>query len=130
GRNSVERPEDERDRAVLLIRLARPGDRAARSMLPALEAAIQRDPDDVAAAESRGYALMLLNRSAEALAAFETVLTKSPNQELTLVGAASMAEALGQTETAIEYWRRAIAVNSWVPEYHHHFALLLVKKAS
>ena len=47
---------------------------------------------------------------------------------LALVGAAAMAETLGQTEAALDYWRRGVAANPWSPEYRRRFALLLVKR--
>ncbi len=131
GRPAPEGGADDRDRAIALVRAALGGDAAARSLrqvLPALDAAAGRDPDDLPAAEARGQALGLQGRWAEALAAFRAVLERSPDRELSLGGAATMAEALGQTDDAVGYWRRAAAVNPWPPEYRRSLALLLVKK--
>src|SRR5262249_45080801 len=72
--------------------------------------------------------LQLHSRSAEASAAFEALLARAPTRELALVGAASTAETVGKTDAALGYWRRAIAINPWVPDYRRSFALLLVKK--
>jgi hypothetical protein len=39
-----------------------------------------------------------------------------------------MAEASGQAGAAHPYWRRAITVNPWKPEYRRRLSLLLVKE--
>jgi predicted CXXCH cytochrome family protein len=126
--------EDDRDRGVALVQLARQGkvppSGGLDAALGALHAAAARDPQDTSAVEAEGYALGLLGRSTDALAAFERVLAHVPNHETALVGAASMAEALGRTETAGKYWRRAVAVNPWAPEYRRRLGLLLVKARS
>lgn len=132
GRSGVEEVETDRDRAVLLMELAVAGDassaKSVRSVLPVLEAACRCDPDDLPAGEARGYALALRNASDEALAAFQAVLDKAPDRELALAGAGLAAEALAQTETALAYWRRAVAVNPWSPGYRRSLALLSVKQ--
>ena len=123
--------EDDRDLGLALVKLALQGDAAAarivRRALPMLEAALERDPDDLSARESRGCALALGGRSAEALAAFEAVLANDPERELSLMGAASTAGALGQKEAELRYLRRAIAANPWAPDYRRNLVLLLVK---
>jgi tetratricopeptide (TPR) repeat protein len=130
-RKAAGKAEGERDLAVALVKLARRGMASAVSVLrrprPALETALQ-GPDDLLAAEARGFALWFEGRGAESLAAFEAVLARAPNQEEALVGAASAAEAVGQTETALGYWRRAVAANPWAPDYRRGLVLLLVKK--
>jgi tetratricopeptide (TPR) repeat protein len=119
---------------VALERLALGGDgaadRALRHVLPVLESACGRDPDDFPAGEARGYALALQERPAEALAAFEAVLARAPGRELALVGAATAAEALRRTDAALAYWRRAAAANPWASGYRHSLTLLLVKKGA
>src|SRR5207247_5463001 len=124
--------EDERDLAVALVTLALRGQASAARVhpraLPMLEAALQRDPEDRVVGEARGFALALQSRPAEALVAFEAVLARVPEREPALVGAASNAEALRQTEAALGYWRQAVAVNPWVPDYRRSLALLLVTK--
>jgi tetratricopeptide (TPR) repeat protein len=132
GRKGVDPAEDERCRAVALLKLALRGDpvapRAVGHAQSVLEAAVKRDPDDGAAGEALGYALTLQDHPAQALAAFRAVLARTPDRELTLVGAATAAEALGQTETALGHWRRAVAVNPWATGYRHSLTLLLLKK--
>jgi Flp pilus assembly protein TadD len=124
--------ESERALALALVRLAGraegPPPRPFRQALPALEAAVARDPDDLAAGEAKGQALARQNRAAEARAAFEAVLSRAPDRELALVGAGSMAEASGDADAAAGYWQRAVAANPWRPDYRRSLALLLVRK--
>jgi Flp pilus assembly protein TadD len=124
--------EQGRDLGLGLVKLALAGFpnavRPVRAVVPSLETAVRRDPDDLPAREALGNALMLLGRSAEARAAFDALLARAPDWELGLVGAAVMAERLGQTEDALDYWRRAVAVDPWASEYRRGRALLLVKK--
>jgi hypothetical protein len=126
--------EGERDLAVALVNRALARDasaaRAVGRALPLLEAAVRRDPDDFAAGEARGAALALPGRTAEALAACEAVLARAPGRELALAGAAANAEALGRTDAALGYYRRAAAANPWAPDYRRGLALLLVKKGA
>jgi hypothetical protein len=131
GRKDAADWEQERDRAVALVNLALNGEpaagRALGRALPALADAVRRDLDDHVAGEAHGHALGLEGRSAEALAAFQAVLARAPDRELALVGAAAMAEALGKSEAAQDYWRRAVRANPWAPDYRRRLALLLVK---
>jgi tetratricopeptide (TPR) repeat protein len=124
--------EDERDRAVALVNLALVGDAAAAralwKALPALEQAVRRDPGDLPAGEAHGHALGLQDHRAEALAAFQAVLARDSDREVALVGAAAMAEELGQTETALGYWRRAVRTNPWSPDYRRRLVLLGAKQ--
>lgn len=132
GRKGVDEAEDERGAALALVKLTLAGDpsaaRAVRPALATLEAALRRDPDDLIAAEARGYALAEQSHPAEALAAFQAVLSQAPDRELALFGAATTAEALGQTQAALDYWRRAVAANPWAVGYRRSLALLLVKQ--
>jgi catechol 2,3-dioxygenase-like lactoylglutathione lyase family enzyme len=132
GRKEVDDEEDERARALALVKQALAGDvsavRAVGRALPVLETAWRRDSDDLAVGEAAGYALAMQNRPTEARAAFEAVLAAAPDRELALVGAAAAAETLGQTEVALGWWRRAVAANPWALGYRRSLALLLVKK--
>jgi tetratricopeptide (TPR) repeat protein len=132
GRQGVEEEEEDRSRAVAVVTLALTGDPAAAGAvsraLPLLEAAVVRDPNDLAAGEARGYALVLLNRPSEGLAAFQPVLARAPERELALMGSALATESLGQTEAALGWWRRAVAVNPWAVGYRHRLVPLLIKK--
>jgi tetratricopeptide (TPR) repeat protein len=130
-RKTAGEAEGDRDLAVALVKLARRGMasavRSLRSPRPGLGAALQ-GPDDLVVAEAKGFALWFEGRGAESLAAFETVLARAPHEEESLVGAASAADLAGQAETALGYWRRAVAANPWAPDYRRELVLLLVKK--
>jgi hypothetical protein len=134
GRKGVDEAEEERGRALALVRLSLSGDGEAAgavgAALPALDRAWQRDPDDLPAGEARAYALAVRGRPTEALAAFRAVLARAPERELSLVGAATAAEVLGQSETAIGFWRRAVAANPKAPGYRRSLVLLLAKKGA
>jgi hypothetical protein len=134
GRPEVDEAEDDRGRAVALLKLALAADpeagRALPLVLPALDGACRRDAEDLPAGEARGFALVLQERPAEALAAFEAVLARAPGRERALVGAATAADSLRQTEAALGYWRRAVAANPWAAGYRHSLTLLLVKRGA
>jgi tetratricopeptide (TPR) repeat protein len=132
GRKGVDDAEDDRCRAVALMQLALMGDAAAAGtagrVLPVLDAALRRDPGDLRAAEAQAYALGIQERTAEALAAFQSVLAQAPGREASLVGAATMMEALGRAEEALDLWRRVVVADPWVPGYRHRLVALLIKK--
>jgi hypothetical protein len=134
GRTAWNATEDERGRGLALIKLARAGTalapRVLSDALEALERACRRDPEDLAAEEARGYALAIQNRWAEALAAFQAVLARAPETEVSILGAASTAEELGRIEVAETYWRRALAVNPWEPGYQGPLVRLLLKRSA
>src|SRR5205085_262084 len=92
GRPGMDNAEDDRSRAVAILKLTLLGDpaasRVARYVLPALEAALRRDPDDLAARDAQAYALNVQERPAEALPAFQAALAKAPERESTLLGTA------------------------------------------
>ncbi len=99
--------------------------RLAEYALPLLTSSLESWPDDVAARQGKGYALWLLDRKPEALAAFEQTLAAAPRREEALVYAAAVAAQLGQTDSAIKLWRRAVDVNPWSPRSHYELAKLL-----
>jgi Flp pilus assembly protein TadD len=101
------------------------GKRLSALALPPLEAAVQRAPEDVHAREGQGYALWMLERKEEALAAFDAALATAPERELTLTYAAVLAEAMERTDSAIAYWQRAVAVNPWSSQAQYRLARLL-----
>lgn len=53
---------------------------------------------------------LLLNKPAEALAAYEEVLLKRPNRFNAVYGAAASSEKLKQTEKAMQYYRQLTAI--------------------
>jgi hypothetical protein len=99
-----------------------------RRALALLEAALRNDPEDLPAAEARAEALSLLNHPKEALAAYETVLSKAPRREASLMGAAMLAQSQHQRESALAYWRRAADVNPWQSYYRASLAELLAEQ--
>jgi Tfp pilus assembly protein PilF len=122
---------DDRDRAAaerdIGVALCRDGPQGAAFALPRLEQALVARPDDVGAWEAKGFALGLLGRGEEARAAFQTALTKQPNREFALRGAAYLAMRRGWRDDAIAYWRRAIAISPWRPDYRAELATLYVQ---
>jgi Flp pilus assembly protein TadD len=96
-----------------------------RRALPLLETAVETWPEDVPALEAKGFALAQLGRGADALKTFQAALALVPNRERTLSFAAQQAELRERNAEAIAYWRRAVAVNPWMPEYHYRLAKLL-----
>jgi hypothetical protein len=120
-----------RDLGLALAELGRTSPGLARRVgplaLPLLEEAVQRAPEDVPAWEARGTTLWLLGRQAEALTAFETALAKAPRREEALTYAAYLAGADGRADTAVGYWRRAIALNPWCSQYRYRLARLLTE---
>jgi Tfp pilus assembly protein PilF len=110
-----EREETKRDLGMALCLM---GKRGAAEALPLLGQAVATRPDDVRAWEGLGYSLAALDHYKEGLAAFESALSRAPNRETTLVGAAFFAEHLKERDQAVSYWRRAIAVDPWRSDYH------------
>jgi tetratricopeptide (TPR) repeat protein len=125
-------PEVERDLGLALVELARKHGAAAQPLapvaLPYLQGAVHRAPDDLAAWEAKGFALLLDGHRPEALDAYDTALAAAPGRERSLTDAAELATLLGRQETAIDYWRRDIGVNPWAAYYHGRLAQLLAER--
>jgi tetratricopeptide (TPR) repeat protein len=94
-----------------------PPERYAVPIVDLLESALQRAPDDLDAWEAKGEFFRRIDRPREALAAYESVLARTPERETSLAGAATAAQQIGQTERAVGYWRRAVAANPWMALY-------------
>jgi tetratricopeptide (TPR) repeat protein len=84
---------------------------------------VQRDGYDGAVGEAKGDALWALGRLDEALAAYETVLSGTPDLETTLSRAGSLALVLKRPEAARSYLERAVRVNPWRAHYHRELAV-------
>jgi hypothetical protein len=125
-------PEQARDLGITLIQATFRGKLDMLtypvSPLALLEQAVQYDPDDLDAWEAKAGALLLQKRFTEALAAFETVLARSPRRERSLVQAARLAHQLQNRESARRYWQQAVDVNPWMPNYRHSLALILAEQ--
>jgi tetratricopeptide (TPR) repeat protein len=122
-----------RDLGVALVELGKEhpyqlGRHAAAVALPLLERAVEAAPDDVAAWEAKGYALWLEDQKAPALADLETALTKAPHRETALLYAAMVATALGRTDDALAYWKRAADLNPWPARSHYERARMLAER--
>jgi tetratricopeptide (TPR) repeat protein len=116
--------ELDRDLGIALIDLAskKPSKELGKLALPLLEPSLRQWPEDVAAREAKGYALMLEGRGEEALAAFEATLATAPRRERTLFAAALLAGQMGLLEISVKYWQQAMEVNPWNWEYHDELA--------
>jgi tetratricopeptide (TPR) repeat protein len=123
-------PEMARDLGLAFIDLAglklpaRARQRLAESALPLLKSSFHAHPDDASAGQGLGYALWLIDRKQEALAALETTLAHEPRREEALVYAAAVSAQLGRTDSAIHLWRRALEVNPWSARSHFELAKL------
>ena len=117
--NERELYEAERDVGVAVCL---DGPMGAAAALPALEDALAVWPEDVPGWEAKGYALGLLHRDQDGLAAFREALALEPNRESALTGAAYSAAHAGRTDDAITYWQRAVALSPWRAEYRAELA--------
>lgn len=106
-----------------MLQPQRHGDRTLRF----LELALGRDPSDASVREGKVEVYMLLNRPAEALSEAQVILPEQPENWRLLAQAAFAAEAVGQAELARDYWRRAVAINPYDPEYQVHLVGLLMR---
>jgi Flp pilus assembly protein TadD len=106
-----------------MLRPERHGERALRL----LESALASHPEDVELRESKVQALLLLNRPSEALAQARPALAKRPGDWRLLGWAAGAAQAEGQTDLALDYWRRAVDINPFVPESQVSLVALLIR---
>jgi tetratricopeptide (TPR) repeat protein len=112
--DSAQAQEFERNLGIALVMAAdgqRIGREELRDALGMLERAVARDPGDVPAQEACALALSSQGRHAESLRMLETVLARHPRREFALVNAATEAKHLGRIDLAIDYWKRAAAVN-------------------
>jgi tetratricopeptide (TPR) repeat protein len=106
-----------------MLRPERHGERA----LALLESALADYPRDVELRESKAQLLLLLGRHSEALSEARSALAQRPGNWRLLAWAAGAAEAEGQAEPALDYWRRAVEINPFVPEYQVSLVALLIR---
>jgi hypothetical protein len=122
----------ERDLGIALVYLA-PNAPAVRQVLtplgmPLLERAVRQSPEDAEAWEAWGWALALVGRREEALAALETALRLAPRRELALSTAAQVAERLGRDEQVVAYLERGAVANPWTWEFRYSLALVRARR--
>jgi predicted CXXCH cytochrome family protein len=122
GRVDLRDIEQSRDIAVALAQQLSQGTPGlqgdAFGVVSLLEEALARDGADLSAWEAKAQALFYLDRPSEALAAAQSLLRRMPTHEAGLRLAAYGSDRVGEKEKAIAYWRQAIAINPWAPEYH------------
>jgi Tfp pilus assembly protein PilF len=82
-------------------------------------------PGDLDAWEAKGKILQTLRRPTAALDAFESLLKQAPRHEGALVTLGTINRDLRRPDAALAYWRRAVEVNPWVPEYQKNLVLHL-----
>jgi tetratricopeptide (TPR) repeat protein len=120
--------ETSRDLAVALVKAAShgqlPPNRTGAQVLVLLETALENHPEDLEAWLAKGWALMLTGDLRGGLAAFNEVLRRVPEHERALVGAATLAESVQQTDLALSYWRKAVVMNPWMAVYRQRLAML------
>jgi len=124
-RVNAETPDRRRDLGMALAHVSIQDGVPRAETIALLEEAVRNFPNDAPAWEQSGEVAVLLKRPEEALKAFEACLALAPEREMALEGAAQMAQALGKTDPALGYWRRAIAVNPWNPFTHGGYATFL-----
>jgi hypothetical protein len=101
-----------------------------RAALALLEEALRNDAGEVEVWEAKAVVLEVLDRPAEVLAAAETALEKAPRRERCLAAAARAAQAVGETDKAVDYCRRAILANPYHPTYRGSLARLLAGRGA
>jgi tetratricopeptide (TPR) repeat protein len=82
-----------------------------------LEAAVRDHADDLSAGDSLGYVLGVLRRPADALRAFERILSIQPGREWTLAYSALALRGLKRSDQARAALEKTIAVSPWRSDY-------------
>jgi predicted CXXCH cytochrome family protein len=106
-----------------LVSPQRHGERA----LFLLESALGQYPEDVELRQSKALVLDLLRRPGETLAEARLVLDRRPGNWRVLAQAASAAQAEGQMDQGIAYWRKAVQINPFVADYQVSLIALLLR---
>jgi hypothetical protein len=131
GAPNLDDPDQARDLGVALYQLTLRGmpltEEDGKFAVRLLSEALRDCPGDVDAWEARGRILLTIGRPVEAITAFEALLRRAPRHEGALVSLGSIHRDLGQTDTAVGYWRQAVEVNPWVAEYHKNLVLHLAE---
>ena len=93
--------------------------------LPRLKESLVRQPDDLPVLTAKGIALAQQGAAAEAMKAFEKILTLAPDYEDPLAWAGSLAEQLGTLERAEAHWRHLVNLSPYFSSYHLGLARVL-----
>lgn len=124
-------PTEARDYAVGLVEMTKfgkvPPGEGVREALPLLERVIAESPNDARAWEAKSYALQLIGRKSEALAATQTLLSFVPDHEIGLTRAATLAYESDQLQQSLMYWQKVVTVNPRNAGYRQELALVLAR---
>jgi tetratricopeptide (TPR) repeat protein len=121
-------PETARDLAIAMVQWARSvgvdtlREEASLRAKPALDRAVQRDPEDVDAWVARGYALHFLRLKEDAIKSVDAALAKAPRSEEALRALAEFADGAEQTERALKYFGRLCAEYPYASGYQYDLA--------
>jgi Tetratricopeptide repeat len=125
-------PQDARALALTFMHLVNrgryPPKTGASEALKLIDQAAAAFPADPVLWETKGDALSIFGRSADALAAYETALTHGPNREAALAAAGAAARLERDPAKAASYWRRAIELDPLFPLYRESLAMLLARQ--
>jgi predicted CXXCH cytochrome family protein len=124
-------PEAERTLGLGLVKMMSAGmlrpERQGEQTLVLLESALGQHPRDAELRAAKTQLLVLLGRHAEVLAEARVALAERPGDWRLLAWAAGAAQAEGQSDLALDYWRRAVAINPAVPDYQVSLVALLIR---
>jgi predicted CXXCH cytochrome family protein len=124
-------PQAERTLGLGLVKLMSAGmlrpERDGERALLVLESALAGRPQDAELRASKAQLLVLLDRPSEALTEARSALETRPGDWRLLAWAAGAAQAEGQTELALGYWRRAVEINPLVPDSQVNLVALLIR---
>jgi hypothetical protein len=124
-------PQTDRTLGMGLVKMMNSGmlqpERHAERAVLLLESARTHDPRDVELRASKVQALLLGKRASESLAEAESILVKRPEDWRLLAHAAIAAGVEGQTDLALGFWRRAVEINPFVPDYQVSLLSLLIR---
>jgi tetratricopeptide (TPR) repeat protein len=126
GQVDLKDKELTRDLGIALSRLVFKKPTDVPHAVAILEKTLQHFPDDLEVWEEKGSLFFQQKRYSEALAAYQTVLAKKPDKESALARAASLAQVLGELPLALDYWKKAVALNPWMVDYQTNLTRLLV----
>ncbi len=125
-------PQAEGNLGIGLVKMMNAGmfapERQGERALRLLESALATNPQDVELRVSKAQVLARLGRQSEVLAEASAALAKRPRDWRLLACAASAAQAKGDLDLAIDYWRRAVDINGNVSEYQVSLVALLLRK--
>jgi hypothetical protein len=125
NRVDVETPDHRRDLGMALATVSMEYGVPYGGVASLLDEAVRNFPDDAPAWEEKGGIAVLLKRPEDSLRAYEACLTLAPKREMALQGAALMAQGLGKSDAALDYWRRAVEVDPWSPTTRGGYANIL-----